>query len=86
MEIKKELILRKLGDEYIIVPIGKTIDEYNGLFNLSECGAFIFEKISAGLEREQIIPLLLETYDIDKTTAEKDYDTFISTLREFGIV
>lgn len=86
MKLKKELVLRKVGDEYILVPIGKTVDEFNGLFDLTESGAFIFERLSSGLEREEIVGELLNNYEIDEAAAYNDYDTFILALKDFGIV
>lgn len=41
MEIKKELIKRDIAGDTVLVPVGKTVMENNGLFILNELGAFI---------------------------------------------
>lgn len=86
MKLKKELYLRKICDEYILVPTGKTVDMFNGLFYLTESGARIFEAIEQGKEKPQIIKALLEEFDVDEKTAEDDYSTFIAQLEKFDII
>ena len=47
---------------------------------------FIIERIKEGLNDDQIIDALLNEYDVDKTTATNDVETFINKLIELGIV
>ena len=41
----KEFILREVADEYILIPTGKTTEEFNGMITLSETAPFIYEHI-----------------------------------------
>lgn len=43
MKIKKELIKREIAGDCILVPVGKSTLESNGLFALNELGAFIWD-------------------------------------------
>ena len=43
MIIKKELIKRDIAGEVFLVPVGKSMYDSNGLFILTELGAFIWE-------------------------------------------
>ena len=45
MEIKKELIKRDIAGDTVLVPVGKTVMENNGLFILNELGAFIWDML-----------------------------------------
>ena len=36
MKIKKDMIIRKVGTETILVPMGNALKEHNGLFMLSD--------------------------------------------------
>ena len=47
---------------------------------------FIIDRIKEGLNDDQIIDALLNEYDVDKTTATNDVETFINKLIELGIV
>lgn len=53
MEIKKELIKREIAGDCILVPVGKTVYENNGLFVLNELAAYIWDILpDVSTERE----------------------------------
>ena len=83
MEIKKELIKRDIAGDTVLVPVGKTVMENNGLFILNELGAFIWDMLpELGSEEEAV----LREYDIDEDTARSDTAEFFEKLRGFGIL
>ena len=45
MIIKKQLIKRDIAGDTILVPIGKTVYDSNGLFVLNELAAFIWDRL-----------------------------------------
>ena len=54
MTVKKELILRELMGENVLVPSGETVFENNGLFMLTETAAFIWTilpQVTAALQK-----------------------------------
>ncbi len=86
MEIKKQVVLRSVAGEYMLIPIGETVFEYNGIFMLTESGKFLWENIEKGAESDQLKQLLMEEYGIDFDTASADVDEFIEMLQAFGII
>ena len=86
MKIKKQLCLRNVGGDNILVPVGKTVDEYNGLFFLTPVGALVYEGISKGLDEEAITASVLEEFDIDEETAKNDINSFLAELKEMDII
>ncbi len=77
MKIKKDFILRKVADSYVVVPVGKMTLDFNGIINLNETGAFLFGLMQKGIEREELIEKLLEEYDVSPEKAAADVDSFI---------
>ena len=86
MEIKKQLITRNIAGDTILVPVGKTVYEDNGLFVLSELGGFIWERIPAAKSKEDILRAILEEYDVSEDEAGRDLDEFLEKLTEMGIL
>ena len=86
MEIKKEVYLREIAGEYILVPTGKTVDEYNGVFTLTPVGAAVFKAIQSGKEKEELLAAVLEEFDVEPAVAEKDIGDFLKKLGEYGII
>lgn len=86
MKIKENFILRKVADSYIVVPVNSMTLNFNGIINLNETGAFLFEKLQQGAEREDLVSALLEEYDVAPDRAAKDVDVFIQKVRDADVL
>ncbi len=86
MTVKKELALRELMGETILVPRGKTVFENNGLFMLTETAAFIWKILPSAKDEDEIVFHLLEEYDVTEAEAKQDVADFLSKLRKYDII
>lgn len=86
MKIKKELIMREIAGDVILVPVGKTVIENNGLYILNEVSADIWKMIAAGKDYADIVQALSEDYDADPAQIRADTDEFLHQLEENGIL
>lgn len=86
MIIKKELLKRDIGGEYFLVPLGKTTYDANGLFALTEVGAFIWDILPQAENAEDILRAVLAEYDVDEATAKADIDAFLNKLQDMDIL
>jgi len=86
MIIKKELLKRDIGGEYFLVPLGKTTYDSNGLFALTEVGAFIWDILPQVESAEDILRAVLTEYDVDEDTAKADIDAFLNKLKDMEIL
>ncbi len=86
MKIKEDFILRKIAESYIVVPVNQTALDFNGIINLNETGAFLFELLQNGAEREELVEKMLAEYDVTRDRAEKDIDIFIGKIKEADII
>ena len=80
MKLKEGFVLRKVADTYIVVAVGAEAKELSVMVTLNGPGALLWEKISEGAERDELISAILEAYDIDEETATADVDEFIEGL------
>lgn len=86
MKIKDDFILRKVADSYVVVPVGKLTLNFNGIINLNETGAFLFEQLQKGAEREDLIQKLLDEYEVDFDRASADVDSFLQKVRDADVL
>lgn len=86
MEIKKQVILRSVAGEHMLIPVGETVFEYNGIFMITESGKFLWENIVNGADEKELADLLANEYGIDTNTAAADVNEFLEMLRTFGII
>ncbi len=80
MKIKKELIMRVIAGDIILVPVGKSVLEHNGLFVLNEVSGEIWKLLTEGKEPEQIVSALAEAYDAPLETIQADVEEFLAEL------
>lgn len=86
MKIKKELITREIAGETFLIPCGKTVYDANGMFILTEVGAFIWKLLPEVEGEDKILQAVLAEYDIDENTARTDIEEFLSKLEKMGII
>ena len=86
MKIKDNFILRKVADSYVVVPVGKLTLDFNGIITLNETGAFLFELLQKGAEREELIDRLLAEYEVTPERAAADVDVFIEKVKASDVL
>lgn len=82
MKIKKGFIIRKVGGENIVVPIGAAAKDFHGMVKLNESGAFLWNFFCKGHTTEEAVQAILETYDVDEKTAREDVIAFVSAVNQ----
>lgn len=86
MELKKEFMLRSVAGENILVPIGGTVNNFNGLICLNDIGAFIWENYEKAEDEDQLLEFILDEYDVERDVAKADLDEFLKILRDAEII
>lgn len=86
MKVKIDAVLREIAGDYVLVPVGDTVTTHNGLFALSEVGAYIWELLPLCESEEEITDKLLEEFDAPRETVKADVSEFLSALREMGLI
>ena len=86
MKIKDNFLLRKVADSYVVVPVGKLTLNFNGIITLNETGAFLFEQLQKGAEREDLIENLLKEYDVDPEKAAADIEVFLEKVKDADVL
>ena len=86
MIIKKELIKREIAGDTILVPVGKTVYDSNGLFVLNELGAFIWDLLPNVDTQDEICQAILEEYEVSEEDAKRDIAEFMDKLRQLDVI
>ena len=86
MTIKKELVKRDIAGETILVPVGKTVYDSNGLYVLNELGAFLWDLLPDAQDEEALLKAVLAEYEVAEDVAAEDIRAFLAELRNMGIL
>jgi hypothetical protein len=80
------IVTRKTGSEYVLVPVANNIADMNSVYTLNESGAFIWELIDGKRNIGEIINSLNREYDIDNAAAAKDVFSFLENMSKYLII
>jgi hypothetical protein len=81
-----DIVTRKTGNEYVLVPIANNIADMNSVYTLNETGAFIWDLIDGNRNLEEIIKALTEEYDINQQSASEDVLSLIKNMSNYLII
>lgn len=86
MKVKENFMLRKVADSYVVVPVGRQTLDFNGIINLNETGAFLFELLQKGASRGELVEKLLGEYEVERDRAQADVDKFIQSVKDADVL
>ena len=86
MRIDKEFVLREIAGDYIIIPTGKMVLDFNGLITVNEVGAFLWNMLQEEVTVEDLVKGILEEYEVEEDVAKEDILEFLGKLENSGIL
>ena len=86
MRVDKEFVLREIAGDYIIIPTGKTVLEFNGLMTVNEVGVSLRKMLQEDVTIEDLLQGILEEYDVEEEVAREDIQEFLDTLIDGGVL
>ena len=87
MKLKEDFMLREVAGQWLLVPLGESVINVNGIITLSESGAVIWRALeeNEAADAEKLADALMEEYEIDRDTALESVNDFLYDLKEKGI-
>ncbi|MBQ8291827.1 MAG: PqqD family protein [Clostridia bacterium] len=84
MKIKNGFVVRKVGGESVVVPVGEMSKMFHGMINLNDTGAFLWNFYTEEHTVEEGVEALLNEYEVEKDVAQADVEQFVKTIVENG--
>ena len=84
MKIKNGFVLRVVGGESVVVPVGEMSKKFHGMINLNETGAFLWKFFTEEHTVDEGVQALLNEYEVEETLARTDVETFVKTIVDNG--
>lgn len=86
MKIKNGFVVREIAGECVVVALGEVSKIFNGIIKLNDTAKIIWNMLSEGSDRESVIEAILQSYEVERETVERDVDCFIETLKGANIL
>lgn len=83
-KIKDGFIVRKIGKQFMAVPVGSRTSDVHGMIALSESGALLWSALETGADTEALVAVLTENYEVEPSVAVGDVESFIDGLKKQG--
>ena len=68
----ESIVSRRIGDEYILVPIRQDVGDLESIYTLNETAALIWELIDGKTQVSEIKEKIVEEFEVEPQEAEKD--------------
>jgi hypothetical protein len=82
----KHMVGRKIGGEYVLVPIVSHGADLDGIFSLNRVATYIWEHLDGKSTGAEIVRALTRQFEIDEGGAAKDYCDFLEQLQSIQAV
>ncbi len=86
MKIKNGFLMREVAGENVVIAVGKAAMQFKGMIRLNPTGAFLWKLLETDTDEEAMVEAMLESYETDKETAEKDIRAFVDSIRAAGLL
>ncbi len=88
MKLAKGFQLRKVGGESVVVPEGVEVIDFNKLICLNSSAAYLWNELGKlpSFEIEDVVRLLVQNYEVETSTAQRDAEELLREWIKNGIV
>ena len=84
MNIKKNYVLRKVANTWIVLPLGEEAVNFGGMLTLNDSGAMLWKALKQGGDRDALVSALTQEYEVSYEEACTDVDAFLEKLIQAG--
>ena len=81
MKIVDGFAVRDVAGKSVAIAVGGKALSLGGMIALNETGKLLFGLLMEGSTEEKMAAALMETYEVDETTATEDVAAFLAPLR-----
>lgn len=86
MKVKGKYVLRQVAKTWVVMPLGMTTLDLNGMLTLNESGAILWKALEQGGDRAAMVRALRSEYDVSPEQAEADVERFLAKLAAAGVL
>lgn len=86
MKLKSGFVLKSVGENHIVVPVGAQTVDFRCMITLNETGAFLWKLLETEQTDKTLVAALLAEYDVTEERAVADVDAFLGHLRDSALL
>lgn len=86
MRIKDGFLARQIVGEWIVIPVGERVADFNGIITLNETAVFLWGLLQENTDQAALLKSLTEEFEVTPEQAQTDLAEFLDSLRINGLL
>lgn len=86
MKRSQDFLLRDVGGQFLLVPIGARVRDMNALITLNATGLRVWELLSEDRSTEDLVAAITGEFDADPERTRSDVLAFLDRLGRLGML
>lgn len=86
MKLNGTFTLREIAGEILVIPVGQTALELNGMIILNPVSRVIWDCLETGTSPEAILAAVTAKFDVTEDEAREDIASFLSELERNNLI
>jgi hypothetical protein len=86
MLLTKDFVLRKIGDEFLLIPLGKRLVSTSKIIVLNSTSSYIIEQLRETCDYNDLLDLILNKFDVEPEIAKTDLKRFLYEAHQIGLI
>ena len=82
----ERMVGRRIGDEYVLVPLAGRGADLDSILNLNRVAAFVWEQLDGKRTGGAVVDAVVERFDVERKQAEADTIELLETLLELEAI
>jgi len=86
MKRKPDFVMRKIGDDNLLMPGGAQVMNLNGLITLNDTAAYLWELLAKERSLDELAAAVADRFDVAGRVAREDVRIFVDEITRLGIL
>ena len=86
MKLKSGFVLKSIGENHIVVPVGAQTVDFRCMITLNATGAFLWKLLETEQTEQTLVAALMEAYDVTQERAKEDVAVFLEKLQNDALL
>jgi hypothetical protein len=82
----ERMVGRRIGDEYVLVPLAGRGADLDSILNLNRVAAFVWEQLDGTRTGADVVAAVIERFEVERERAEADTLELLDTLLELRAI
>lgn len=82
----KHFVMKKIAEDYVLIPCRETAEEMGDVITLSETAAYIYQLVGQCDTMEEIVRKVSSYYEIDADSIRQDITDTLHQLADAGLI